>query len=122
MEKLSYKTFVFPTNPHTYQEEATREGKYDKDDAGNDVFQGMGYLKRVITGTGAFFGENAVTEFQKLQKLFEETDPGNLEHPLWGIRYCYFTGLELIQEPKQDYVAYKVTFQQAQESGYLPKL
>ena len=72
MEKLSYKTFVWPQNPHTYKEDSSREGRYTKDDAGNDVFLGMGYLKSVITCTGAFFGANAVTEFQKLQKLFEE--------------------------------------------------
>lgn len=121
MEKLSYKTFVWPQNPHTYKEDSSREGKYTKDDAGNDVFLGMGYLKSVITCTGAFFGANAVTEFQKLQKLFEETNPGDLEHPLWGIRHCYFTGLELLQEPKDNYVAYKAEFQLAQTNGYLPK-
>lgn len=121
MEKLSYKTFVWPTNPHTYREDSGREGKYTKDDAGNDVFLGMGFLKSVITCTGAFFGENAVEEFRKLQKLMESTEPGNLEHPLWGIRYCYLTGLEMTQEPKKDYVAYKAEFQLAQTNGYLPK-
>lgn len=121
MEKLSYKSFVFPTNPHTYREEATRAGKYSKDDAGNDVFHGMGFRKRIITGTGAFFGEKAVEEFRKLQELFEETEAGNLEHPLWGIKFCYFTGLDMIQEPKQDYVAYKFTFEQAETNGYLPR-
>lgn len=121
MEKLSFKTFVWPTNPHTYKEESSREGKYTKDDAGNDVFLGMGYLKSVITCTGAFFGETAVAEFQKLQALMNETTPGNLEHPLWGIRHCYFTGLELLQEPKKDYVAYKAEFQLALTNGYLPK-
>lgn len=121
MEKLSYKTFVWPTNPHTYQEESIREGEYSKDDAGNDVFEGMGYLKRIITGSGAFFGETAAADFRKLAALFEETTAGNLEHPLWGIRYCYFTGLEMTQEPKENYIAYKFTFQQALTNGYLPK-
>ena len=106
MEKLSYKSFVFPTNPHTYREEAARAGKF---------------RKRIITGTGAFFGEKAVEEFRKLQELFEETEAGNLEHPLWGIKFCYFTGLDMIQEPKQDYVAYKFTFEQAETNGYLPR-
>ena len=121
MDKLSFKTFVWPNNPHTYQEESIREGKYSKDDAGNDVFEGMGYLKRIITGSGAFFGETAVADFQRLAALFEETSAGNLEHPLWGIRYCYFTGLEMTQPPKEDYISYKFTFQQAITNGYLPK-
>ena len=121
MEKLSYKTFVWPNNPHTYREDSSRAGRYTKDDAGNDVFLGMGYLKSVITCTGAFFGETAVEEFQKLQELMEETNPGDLEHPLWGIRHCYMTGLEMTQEPKENYVAYRVEFQLAQTNGYLPK-
>lgn len=121
MEKLSYKTFVWPNNPHTYREECSREGKYDKDDAGNDVFLGMGFQKNVITCTGAFFGETAVQEFKKLQALFESTEAGNLEHPVWGIRYCYFTGLDMTQEPKENYVAYRVEFRLAQTNGYLPK-
>lgn len=121
MEKLSYKTFIWPVNPHTYKEDSSRAGKYTKDDAGNDVFLGMGYLKSVITCTGAFFGEDAVADFQKLQKLFEETNSGDLRHPLWGIRHCYFTGLEMTQEPKENYVAYRAEFQLAQTNGYLPK-
>ena len=121
MEKLSYKSFVWPNNPHTYQENSSREGKYSKDDAGNDVFNGMGYLKSVITCTGAFFGATAVEEFRKLQELFEETTPGNLEHPIWGIRYCYFTGLELTQEPKDNYVSYKFQFTCALTNGVVPK-
>ena len=121
MDKLSYKTFIWPNNPHTYTEDASREGKYSKDDADNDVFEGMGYLKRAITCTGAFFGDDAVATYQALEELFDETTPGNLEHPLWGIRYCYFTGLEMTQEPRENYVAYKATFQQAITNGYLPK-
>ena len=40
---------------------------------------------------------------------------------MWGIRYCYLTGLELTQEPKENCVAYKVVFQQAMANGILPK-
>ena len=121
MDKLSYKTFVWPRNPHTYQETCIREGVYEKNDAGEDVFQGMGLRKRIITGTGAFFGDTAFSDFQALAKLFEETTAGNLEHPVWGIRYCYFTGLEMTQEPKDNYVSYKFEFQQALTDGTLPK-
>lgn len=121
MEKMSFKTFVWPQNPHTYHEETTREAVYEKNEAGEDVFQEMGLMKRTITGEGVFFGETAFAQYQKLEKLFEETTPGDLEHPVWGIRYCYFTGLEMTQEPKENYVSYKVTFQQAMANGVLPK-
>ena len=46
---------------------------------------------------------------------------GNLEHPIFGIRYCYFTLLELIQEPKENYVSYRFEFTQALQNGEVPK-
>ena len=121
MEKMCYKTFVWPHNPHTYQEVCVREPVYEKNEAKEDVFQGMGPLKRTITGSGVFFGETAAASYQALAKLFEETSAGNLAHPVWGSRYCYFAGLELTQEPKDNYVSYRFTFLQADADGKLPK-
>lgn len=120
MDYLSYKTFVWPHNPHTYKEECIRESRYYTKDSVT-YFDGMGEMKRIITGSGAFFGENAFDQFKKLALLFEEEDAGNLEHPIWGIRYCYFTGLELIQEPRENYISYKFTFTQALTNGEVPK-
>ena len=62
-----------------------------------------------------------VTDFQNLARLFEQRDPGNLEHPLWGIRYCYFTGLELTQEPKENCVSYTFQFTCALTNGEVPR-
>ena len=81
----------------------------------------MGEMKRIITGSGVFFGDDAYTQFKKLAALFEDAEAGNLQHPIWGIRYCYFTGLELTQEPKENYVSYKFTFTCAQTNGTVPK-
>lgn len=121
MEKMSYKTFTWPNNPHSYQEICTREAVYEKDELKQDVFQGMGPLKRTITGSGAFFGEAAYSSFTTLAKLFEENTPGSLVHPVWGTRYCYFTELELTQEPKDNYVSYRFSFAQADADGNVPK-
>ena len=46
---------------------------------------------------------------------------GNLDHPIFGIRYCYFTLLELTQEPKENYVSYRFEFTQAKANGEVPK-
>ena len=121
MDKLSYKTFVWPQNPTVYKEECLREPQYYKADDGEYYFDGMGEKKLTITGSGAFFGDDAFTEFKKLSKLFGQTAPGNREHPVWGIRYCYFTGLEMTQEPKDNYVSYKFTFTGALTNGEVPR-
>lgn len=120
MNALIYKSFVWPNNPHTYKEEYVREPQYHTED-GVTYFDGMGEMKRIITGSGVFFGENAFARFRQLIELFEEGGAGNLEHPVWGIRYCYFTGLELTQEPKENYVSYKFTFTGAKTNGTVPK-
>lgn len=120
MDCLSYKTFVWPHNPHTYKEEYSREPQYVTQ-SGVTEYSGMGEMKRIITGSGVFFGEDAFDQFKMLSLLFEDKTVGNLEHPIWGIRSCYFTGLELIQEPRENYVSYKFTFTCALNDGTVPK-
>lgn len=118
---MRYKEFEWPTNPHTYREERILEPEYSKDSLGNDVYNGMKPVQLVISGAGAFFGEDAVSNFQELADLFQDEEPGDLIHPIWGTRYCYFTNLKMTQEPKEDYIAYEFTFEQSQSNGFLPR-
>ena len=112
MDYLRYKTFVWPRNPHTEEEKASRDPRYHTE-SGVTYYDGMGDLKRTITGECTFYGADAYDQYKQLQLLIEDKTAGNLEHPIWGIRYCYFTGLELTQEPKENVVNYKFTFTQA---------
>ena len=121
MEKLKFKTFTWPANPEEYREEFLREPVYTKTEAGDSVFSGMGPMKRVITGSGAFTGSNAAASFGSLAALFGETSTGTLTHPLFGNRTVYFTGLELHQSPRKDYVAYSFRFTEADSKGVIPK-
>ena len=120
MDFLSYKTFVWPRNPHTYREVTTRTPVYSTE-SGISYFEGMSGLKRTISGSGVFYGADAYDQYKKLQKLSEELSPGNLEHPIFSIRYCYLTLLEVTQEPKENYVSYRFEFTQALTNGEIPK-
>ena len=119
MDRLIYKEFVWPQNPHTYQEQCIRKPHFVTEDKVT-YFEGMGQMQRIITGKGTFFGATAYSDFRRLAELFESGEPGNLQHPLWGIRYCYFTGLELTQEPKENCVSYQFEFTQASPNGQIP--
>lgn len=121
LETLKYKDFTWPTNPHTYGEERILEPEYSKDSMGNDVYTGMKPVQLVITGAGAFYGEEAVKNFKILASYFLDEEPGDLIHPIWGTRYCYFTNLKMTQEPKEDYIAYEFTFEQSMSNGFLPR-
>lgn len=120
MDKISFKTFIWPLNPESYQEELVREPVYEKTNSGTK-FSGMGPQKRVITGKGAFLGPEAVGSFQTLANLFAEPEAGTLTHPLLGIRTVYFTALTVTQSPRADCVAYSFEFTEADAKGEIPE-
>lgn len=122
MNKLKFKTFTWPSNPAVFREQWERNPQYTKDDTGNNVFIGMSLAGCTITGEGSFQGAAAYSDFLTLRALFLDGSPGQLVHPVWGDIYCYFTGLELTQEPREDYVAYRFTFRRAQSNGVIPKI
>ena len=68
MDKMRFKSFVWPVNPERYGEETRREPQYETS-YGIAQYQGLGKLKRVITGSGAFSGEQAYAEFSQLAAL-----------------------------------------------------
>ena len=121
MDKLVYKSFTWPTNPEVYHEDCVRDALYARTDDGDSVFSGMGPLKRVITGSGAFFGSSAADDFKRLAVLLTSPEKGALVHPVWGTRSVYFTKLQLTQNPKSDFVAYSFEFQEADADGAIPK-
>ena len=120
-ERLQFKTFIWPQQPEEYREEFLREPVYVKNGAGDSVFSGMGPMKRVIVGSGAFRGADAYTNFGALAALFAENGTGTLIHPAFGSRTVYFTGLQLHQSPRRDYVAYSFEFTEADADGAIPK-
>ena len=121
MSNLFFRGYVWPQNPETYRQSFVREPVYVRNGAGNDVFSGMGPMKRVILGSGAFRGADAYTNFGALAALFADSGTGTLIHPAFGSRTVYFTGLQLRQSPRRDYVAYSFEFTEADTDGAIPK-
>lgn len=121
MDKLLYKSFTWPQNPEYYKDSYVREPEYSKDEEGNVLFDGLGPLKRTITGSGAFYGDTAYEDFLELAALCNTTVAGALVHPKWGKVSAFLTKLEATQEPRADYVAYSFTFRVADENGEIPQ-
>lgn len=121
MNKMTYKTFTWPQNPEHFQHTYLREPEYGKNAAGDPVFTGMGPKKLTVTGSGAFSGDTAYADFKALAAIFAQPEAGELNHPVWGNISAYFTELEMIQEPRADYVAYRFKFREADANGGIPK-
>ena len=80
MDKLKYKTFVWPHNPTVYKEEYLREPQYYKGDDGEYYFDAMGDEKLTITGTGAFFGDDALSSSRSWRSFLRRRRRG-----IWSI-------------------------------------
>ena len=117
---LKFKNYTWPNDPQTYQEEVSREPVYATQN-GVTGYIGMSATRRVISGSGAFFGAGACEKFRELIELAEDNSAGTLVHPIWGSRRCYFTRLELTQEPREDFVSYRFEFIQAKDDGTVPR-
>lgn len=122
MTQMIFETFAFPQNPDKLQHSYSREPIYTKNEDGEQVFSGMGAGRCVITGSGAFTGDHAYDSFRNFLELFEAGTCGTLYDPTWGVYSGYLTGLELTQEPRNNYVAYRFEFTRADAGGAIPKI
>ncbi len=107
---MRFKEYVWPHNPRVYSIEYRRRVVSHAVPFGLYVLQNMGRNNRIFKGEGEFAGEGAYDEFRKLATVFYGTKPGLLVHPLWQEARCYFVSLELLQEPREDYVSYGFEF------------
>lgn len=110
LSSMRYKSFVWPHNPRVYTITFQRNMAVQKVPFGRYRLQSLGLTRRVMRGEGEFTGEDAYRQFKALASVFYEETPGILVHPLWDTTSAWFTGLELAQEPREDYVKYRFEF------------
>lgn len=115
MEPMQYKGFVWPHNPRTYTIDFTRQTALQKIPMGDYALQDLGRSCREMHGEGEFYGPAAYDTFKALATVFYEGGPGVLIHPVWQTANAYLTELQLRQEPRKDYVAYRFTFRESLE-------
>ena len=122
MQPMEYKHFVWPENPETYQIRAIRVPKYSINDLGDYVYDSLGPMSRVVSGTGVFRGEQAYENFNALMVLMANGVAGSLIHPIWGTMSAYLTELKMLGEGRQNYVEYSFTFRESGQDGAIPPL
>ncbi len=110
LSPMQFKTFIWPHNPKVYAMTFRRNMAVHKIPFGRHHLQSLGQTRRVLRGEGEFVGEGAYKQFGELVSLFYEETPGVLLHPVWTSTKAWFVGLELLQEPRRDYVRYSFEF------------
>lgn len=107
---MRFKDYTWPHNPRTYAIEYRREVDARKVPFAHYYMQDLGLAWRVMSGEGEFVGEGAYDEFRKLANVFYSPGAGMLIHPVWQPSKAHFVKLELTQQPRSDYVAYRFEF------------
>ncbi len=121
MDKISFKSFVWPVNPSEFTIRHKKEPIYGYDSAGLKVFKGMGPDKCTVTGSGVFTGPDASAKFFSLKTLYKEGSCGTLHHPHWGDMWGYITELTSTQDARENYLAYTFTFREADRNNAVPQ-
>lgn len=115
---MRFKDFVWPNNPYSCSLTTRRETAYHKFPGGGYSLEDLGMGLRKLSGTGEFYGPGAYESMKKMLKVFYEGGTGRLIHPVIQFQQAVFAELELLQEPREDYVLYRFTFWE--ESGQQP--
>lgn len=110
LSSMRYKGFVWPHNPRTYTITFERDMAVHKVPFGRYHLQSLGQTRRVLRGEGEFVGQGAYDSFKQLANIFYEETPGMLIHPVWMTSLAWFVHLEVLQEPRPDYVRYSFEF------------
>lgn len=117
MDKIMYKTFLWPRNPEYYTVSYNRELVYNQETEAGQTAEMLGELRRTITGNGVFSGEGAWEDFQNLAALCEDAEAGWLVHPVWGRIFAFLVKLEMTQEPRENYISYSFQFLETPDSN-----
>ena len=93
---MKFKNYIWPYNPANIEISVQRSIKEVVIPFRGNKFQDYGREKRVITGSGQFFGENCIDQFDELFFLFKQGGNGYLALPGMAPFLAIFKRLELI--------------------------
>ncbi len=107
---MRFKDFIWPNNPHTCSVTRQRQVVAYQYPGGGFSLEDMGQNRRVMSGAGEFYGEGAYKNMMDLLAAYEKEGAGRLFHPVIKLEQAVFSCLELTQEPRDNYVAYRFEF------------
>lgn len=110
MTALQFGTFTWPNNPEIFRIVYTRDLEIKGDNAGRWVVINHGRKGRVYLCEGVFHGSTAYNSIIKLSNLYVAGGTGTLKHPQWADVKVLMTDLEVIEEPCEGLVRYKIKF------------
>lgn len=110
LEKMQYKSFVFPSNPSKLKTTGSRRLKQVPVITGGTKVFNASAAPIKISGSGHFFGGLSVQNADKLHHLLSENDSGWLFVPNSVPICAFFESFETVCDTKNNCVSYKFSF------------
>ncbi len=108
--KLRFKGFEFDYNPRTFTIKHNRNVIEFLSPLSGSLVQDLGEHACVVTGEGEFFGENAMTQYEKLYRILSVSASGLLHIPNYKPFYATLTSLSITAKPMPNVLQYKFRF------------
>lgn len=109
-EKLRFKGFSFDYNPNTITVKHERAVAVHCSPLCTSVVQDLGQKPIVVTGEGELFGEDVISQFERLSNSFRSLGEGILCVPdMLPIKAC-FCELTIIRKPTANLLHYRFKF------------
>ena len=108
---MKYKNFVWPRNPKDINVVVENDIKDIPIPRAGSIFQNYRRRKRIVSGTGEFFGEECFSQYKSLFDLFKNSnDSGYLVIPNIDPFLAFFKSLKLLGDPSPNLLTYSFLF------------
>lgn len=107
---MKYKDYIWHHNPKELHVSTLKNLKETIIPFNGSVFQNFGREKRIVKGTGEFFGEDCIEQFDELFKLFKNKSSGFLSIPNMSPFLAEFKSLEMNIQTKPNVISYSFEF------------
>lgn len=117
LEKMSYKDYVWEYNPSQISVDEEKNIKDIKCPYYKNVLQNFGRAKRIVKGSGEFFGENFLEKFNKLREVYLSDETGYLKLPGEEPFLASFKSLKMLGNKAEDSLSYSFEFWESIEKS-----
>lgn len=110
LDNMRFGDYIWHHNPENVSISTIRNVKELILPFAGEVFQNYGRNKRIAKGTGEFFGEDCVEQFERLFKVYEEGKTNALYVPGMAQFNALFKNLEITYNTIPDLIVYEFEF------------
>ena len=107
---MKFKNYVWPHNPSTINVSVKRDLKEVMIPFKGSVIQDYGREKRIVSGSGQFFGDDCIEQFDSLFFVFKQGGRGYLSLPGMDSFLAAFKELKLVGNSMPNVLTYSFEF------------